>query len=530
MGQYLNPDASGFAACLKDGDYVDKTGLIAYMNGMLGGKHSLICSTRPRRFGKTFAFQMLAAYYSKGYDCRELFKTLKISADPSFEVHRNRYDVLALDILWFLSNAGKDRNVVDYLQEQVGVELKRSFPDIELDAGASVAQMMLDISLATGRKFVILIDEWDAIFRERKQDLELQQQYINFLRGMFKGTQVNRFIQGAYMTGILPIKKYGTQSALTDFNEFTMLNPGKLAEFVGFTEDEALALCKAHHMDFQQMKHWYDGYVLKNVGHVLCPNSVMQAIENEEFGSYWTQTEAYTALKDYIDLNFDGLKDALISLLGGNSYRVNPKLFLNDLTSLKSKDEVLTLLVHLGYLGYDHETQSVFIPNEEIRSEFIDSIKLSSRKELLKVISLSDAVLKATLTADSEKLADLVGRIHDEHGSLNFYNDEQALRAVIRTAFLTSSDNYDIHEELEGGKGYADMVFIPKKGVNLPPLVVELKWNRLPQDALLQIKERNYAVVFRRFDYSGTVLAVGISYDPKSHKHSCAIEKMVIDK
>lgn len=381
MGQYLNPDASGFAACLKSGDYVDKTGLIAYMNGMLGGKHRLICSTRPRRFGKTNAIEMLAAYYSKGYDCRELFKTLKISADPSFEVHRNRYDVLALDILWFLSNAGKDRNIVDYLQEQVGEELKRSFPDIEHDAGVPLAEIMRDITFATGTKFVVLIDEWDVLFRERPNAIAQHDRYLAFLRELFSKDAKDTCVALAYMTGILPIMKDGNRPALPGFDEFTMLDAGPLWEYVGFTQDEVRDLCRTHHADYRALAKRYDGYRLNTTDQVFCPYAIAEALYHEEISDYWAMTEAYTALKDYISLKIAGLKDAVTALIGGRQYSIDAQSFTGSLTSFTSTDDVLTALVHLGYLGYDAACQAVFIPTEEIRDNFIDCLEGTDKSQ-----------------------------------------------------------------------------------------------------------------------------------------------------
>lgn len=523
MGQYLNPSANSFARCLEQGDYVDKSGLISYINGVLGSLKNLVCSSRPRRFGKSLACQMLVAYYSKGCDSRGLFKDLEISQAPSFDKYLNNCDVLSLDILGFLNNAG-EKDLVEFIEQEIYSELLQEFPEFTNEPFATPAQLLLKISLKTGRRFVFIIDEWDAIFRERKSDLELQQRYIKFLISLFKGNMVGDFVLGAYMTGILPIKKYGTQSALTDFNEVTMLDPYDLAKYIGFTEDEVAGLCRRYGMDLSQMRHWYDGYLLGDFGHVFCPSSVMKAISKKRFGNYWAQSETYDSLKQYIELNFDGLKDAIISLLAGNTLEINPRFFKNDLTSMDNKDDVLTLLVHLGYLGYNDASRCVFIPNEELRQQFADTIKSSSRSEILKAIGMSDEVLKSTVDGDATKLAELIQKVHNEQGSIRFYNNEQALRAVIRTAYFTASDCYDRYEELEGGKGYADMVFIPKSNSDIPALIVELKWNRPPKEAIAQIREQDYPAVLKKFSYQGPVSLIGISYDPQTKKHECAIE------
>lgn len=252
------------------------------------------------------------------------------------------------------------RNTVSYLQEQVIAELCAVYPAVEKESSLPI--VLAKIAGITGRKFIIIIDEWDALFREAKDDTDLQKEYLQLLRGLFKSSLTDKMIEAAYMTGILPIKKYGTQSALTDFREYTMLHPKKLAEYVGFTENEVKNLCQEYGMDFEDAKRWYDGYSFNRVKSVYSPNSVVQAISNEEFGDYWTETETYESLKFYIGLNEDGLKDAIINMLGGGRCRINTRTFQNDMSNIKSKDDVLTLLVHLGYLAYDSAKKEVYIP------------------------------------------------------------------------------------------------------------------------------------------------------------------------
>lgn len=406
MGIYLNPSADGFASIMKTGDYVDKTGLITYMNAVLNSSRNMLCSSRPRRFGKSYAAQMLSAFYSKGADAGELFAHLRVANPPEetkekekewYNKYRNNCDVLFWDMAWFISNAQNIEDTILNLQRDIGKELREAFPDCVTEEVVSLPEILLTISVKTGHKFLIIIDEWDALFREAPENTELQKTYIQLLRALFKGIQVSRFLCGAYMTGILPIKKYGTQSALTDFTEFTMLEPGPLAPYVGFTEDEVKKLCTGHHMDYEEMRRWYNGYYFDEIGHVYNPNSVIKAVFCGKYSNYWTQTETYESLRIYIDLNFDGLKECLVDMLGGKRCRVDIGSFQNDMTSMKSRDDVLTLLVHLGYLGYDADNKEVYIPNEEIREEFIRAIKNGRRQELVKAIQLSDHLLKATI-------------------------------------------------------------------------------------------------------------------------------------
>lgn len=388
MGFYLNPPADGFAEILKDGLYVDKSELISYMNRVLGTPKKLTCFSRPRRFGKSFAARMLVAYYSRGADARGLFENLKITKDKEagFETHLNKYDVLSLDITSFISVVDDIGETVNDIQADVIEELRAAFPGCIREDTKSLFKALLQVNANTGRKFLLIIDEWDALFREAKNNARVQQAYIQLFRSLFKSNQTSQIIVGAYMTGILPIKKYGTQSALTDFYEFTMLEPGPLAEFVGFTEKEVCDLCSRYGLDFYEARKWYDGYRFGRTEHVYSPNSIIKAIFNKRFSNYWTQTETYESLKIYIDLNYDGLKDAVVDMLGGKRCRIDTGTFQNDMTSLESRDDVFTLLVHLGYLAYDIDNKEVFIPNEEVREEFIRALKNGSRKEMVKVI------------------------------------------------------------------------------------------------------------------------------------------------
>ena len=374
MGMYVNIGNAGFRS-IRKGLYVDKSGLIAFINRTLGTKEKLTCVSRPRRFGKSYATQMLCAYYDRNCDSRELFSDLEIAKDKTFEENLNKFDVIYLDVTWFISNVKNIKDTVSYLQEQVIQELCGiySFAGEE----HSLPIVLAKIAETAECKFIIIIDEWDALFREAKDDTDLQKEYIQLLRGLFKSSLTDKMIEAAYMTGILPIKKYGTQSALTDFREYTMIQPKKLAKYVGFTEKEVKDLCRENDMDFEEARRWYDGYSFSKEHSIYSPNSVVQAISNEEWGDYWTETETYESLKYYIGMNEDGLRDAIISMLGGVRCKINTRTFQNDISNINSRDDVLTLLVHLGYLAYDSAQKEVYIPNQEVADEFKNAVEYS---------------------------------------------------------------------------------------------------------------------------------------------------------
>lgn len=374
MGMYLNLGNGNFKSALNS-EYVDKSQIIAEFNNRIDKNNKLVCISRPRRFGKSLLAKMLCAYYDKSCDSHELFAGLKIAKDENFERYLNKYPVIYLDITWFVSTCGDIKNIVNYIQDAVSKEIKEEYPETY---GNSLPEIIARVSLEYKEKFIIIIDEWDAIFREAKKDEKLQQEYIMLLRGLFKSPMTDNMFSLAFMTGIFPIKKYGTQSAMTDFWEYSILSPGEFAPYTGFTEEEVKALCEKHNMDFETAKKWYDGYSFKNAPSIYNPNSIMKCMKSGEYLNYWSKTKSYESLKFYIDMDFEGIKQDLLQMMGGNSCKVNTHSFQNDMVNINSKDDVFTLLIHLGYLAYNPENKTVRIPNEEIRDEFKTSLCLSA--------------------------------------------------------------------------------------------------------------------------------------------------------
>lgn len=520
MGKYVNPSNKGFQIARNSKIYVDKTGLIKYTNRILDSEQRFICVSRPRRFGKSMAAQMLLAYYCRAYDSSKLFHGLKIEKDDSFQYHLNQYDVLFLDMQKFLNRAKSPGNLVSYLQDVVLSEIKELYPDyVDLEESELVIALE-NIAEKTGKEFIFIIDEWDCVFRETQDDSNAQKRYLDFLKDLFKG---QTYVKLAYMTGILPIKKYGTHSALNIFYEYSMISPKEMSEYTGFTEDEVQALCEEYHMDFSEMQKWYDGYKLKNIAHIYNPKSVVDAMLNTEFHSYWTSTETYEALKVYIDMNFDGLKDSIIEMLANGRCRINYRKFQNDMTTFKSRDDVLTLLVHLGYLAYNEETREVFIPNIEISDEFQNAVEGDGWKLIADVLLASDELLNATLRGDEAAVAKGIDNAHMENTSILSYHNENSLSCVIAIAYFSARKDYILYRELPAGKGFADIVFIPRDSADKPAIIIELKWNESAESAIRQIKEKKYAKALE--SYRGEILLVGINYDKKTKKHKCIIER-----
>ena len=515
MGTYLNPGNSGFARNLRT-RYIDKTGLISVVNSTIDTSMNLTCISRPRRFGKSYAAQMLCAYYDRTVDSHELFDGLAIAHREDYEKHLNKYDVIYLNMTDVLGET-LPSDFVTFIKRSILRELREAYPTVEQVEG--FAASLVSAVEALGSKFIMIIDEWDAPLRECP---EIDKEYLDFLRSLFKSSATTaKLFAAVYMTGILPIKKVKTQSALSDFEEYTMLNPGPFAEYVGFTEEEVKALCDEYGISFPEMKRWYDGYELRKVGSVYNPNSVMKAIRNEAFDSYWSQSSAADNLLDFISRDVEGLRRTILELMGGVEIEIDTTGYNNDLT-YTTRDAALTMLVHLGYLSYNQSTRAVRIPNEEIRLEFARTIRDDRNPETMKRVQESDRLIMDTIHGNEEAVAEQIRRVHMETTNPLNANNENALRAVIQVAYFAYKDYYLKLEELPTGEGYADIVYFPRQGKGVPALLVELKWNKDADSAIRQIKDRQYPAALE--DYGGELLLVGISSDRENKSYECRIE------
>ena len=410
--------------------------------------------------------------------------------------------------------------MISFLQKRVIAELKKKYPGVIGEDESFLSLALEDLYSETREGFIFIIDEWDCILRDRQYNADDQRKYLDFIRNLLKD---KAYISLAYMTGILPIKKYGTHSALNMFGEYSMTSPKGFEEYIGFTENEVKELCDEYQMDFNTMKSWYDGYTFPKAEHIYNPKSVVDALLSEEFESYWTQTETYEALKLYIDMNYDGLKDAIVRMLTGECVVINPKKFQNDMRTFQSKDDVLTLLVHLGYLAFERKKSSVYIPNSEIEGEFLNAIEGEHWKDVVDSLEKSEQILQATWNEDAQTVAQILDEVHSENTSILNYNDENSLSCVISLAYYNAMKNYTKVREFPTGKGFADIVYLPKKHSNKPAMIIELKYDKTAQGAIEQIKERRYPESLK--EYHRNLLLVGINYDKATKKHSCVIEK-----
>ncbi len=522
MGLYINQNNILFQEAVNSEIYVDKTLLIKELNKIICTNDKYACISRPRRFGKSITANMLTAYYSRGCDSRELFAPYRISQAECFEKHLNKYNVISFDMQKFLVKTKSVEDMLEFMEKKLIKDMSKEFSEFMEDEDDLIS-VIENIFMETEIPFVFIIDEWDCVLRYYSSESE-QKKYLDYLYALFKGQP---YVALAYMTGILSIKKYGVHSALNMFTEISMTNTRNFSEFTGFTQQEVTELCQRYDMDINLTKKWYNGYNVRGI-EIYNPRSVVLSMMGRDYDNYWTQTETYEALKTPIQLNFDNLKEKIEKMLSGEKVEVITRTFQNDMTSMSIADDVLTLLIHLGYLTYDFDTKSCWIPNKEIQEEFENCIRTSNWTEVVNAINQSEECLKATLSGDEETVARIVEQTHQENTSIIKYNDENALACVVTLAFYTARNQYEIIRELPTGKGYADIAFLPRPNENVPAIVVELKKEHDASIALEQIRNRQYAE--KLIDYSGEIILVGINYttDPDTDykKHTCKIERI----
>ena len=596
MGTFVNPnDDNGFIRVLKrrkSGLFVDKTDFIRITNSLLDEDGMLLAMTRPRRFGKSVMADMLSAYYSKGYEGREIFKGLKISLkektesrqnvealdeslarnvecepDDSYLEHLNKFDVIHIDMSSIkiryadFQKNNPDfvgvRNLVGFLQYAVVSELKEQDRFSDVLERNRIGDFGLCTALETLRKelnvrFVFIMDEWDLIYRDYRDDVALQDEYLDLLRGLFKAKTGVQCFSLVYLTGILPIKKENSESALNNFREYNMLKPGKYGEYFGFTDKEVHAIVQSPlcALSYQELKDWYDGYKLSEKD-IYNPNSVITAIDEEMCANYWSGTSALDEAARLINLNYEGLKEDIILLIDGEQIKFNCAGFQNDMKSFRSKDDVLSLLVCLGYLGCvkadkgaeDNKEKSVnvkartvnsgvriaYVPNLEIREALTNLVNQENWFRIGEIVRPSEELFDAICALNGQKAAEMIGKIHNSPDiSLLGYNSEEALIYCVISALIWKTHGlYQIRREEQAGKRRADLIYEANADMpNLPILVIELKYNHSAREAIEQIKREQYYSRYLDGAYSNEILLLGISYDSKTKEHECLIEKL----
>ena len=527
MGIYVNPGEALLKMAVNSRVYVDKSMILHELNQVLNSEDRFVCVARPRRFGKSMAGNMIAAYYGKKANSRPILEKLRIAQSPDFETYLNAYNVIHIDVNGFYSNSNHNEDIVPLFTAKVHNELKREFPDCGLEDSDLLPDCIEKVYAETGEQFVMILDEYDVLVREKVKS-SIFDPYLSFLNGMFKNANLAPAFALVYLTGILPVVRDKIQSKLNLFTEYTMTNSMQLSEFVGFTEEETRTLCEQYQMDFEECKRWYNGYkldFLDNTLEIYNPKSVVQAMNCRKFGDYWTKTGSYDSIRTYISMNFEGIKDDVKAMVAGGRIDVNVDYYLNTMTDFHTKDDVFTYLIHLGYLAYDSINKQCYIPNNEIRSEWVIAITNDSDyAEAIRIVKNSKLLLDKTVEGDAQAVAEALSAAHEQLMSRQRYNHEAGLQCAIRFAYFYATSRYTIISELPAGKGYADVVFIPYVP-NVPAMIVELKRNKTTGAALEQIENKQYFNVMDK--YQGDLLLVAINYDEKTNEHTCEIKRFM---
>ena len=524
MGNYLNPGNEKFRRMIQSEIYVDKTGMIKYTNSVLDTAQNYVCVSRPRRFGKSMAANMLTAYSSRGCNSKELFGKFEIAKDKDFEKYLNQYNTIFLNMQEFLSRSHNVEELIDRVKKLVIRDLKMEYPEVDYFDDTDLIECMQDIYAQMQYPFVVIIDEWDCIFREYKQDKEAQEKYLDFLRDLLKDKAC---IYLSYMTGILPIKKYGTHSALNMFDEFSMIAPGPLACYVGFTEQEVKKLCEQYGMDMEEVKNWYDGYFTASGKRLYNPRSVVMALRFNQLSNYWTSSGPYDEIFYYIRNDIDHIKNDLALMITGEGVDAKIDEFAASAMELKSRDQIYSAMVVYGLLTYSGG--KVFIPNRELMFKYEELLQNEeSLGYVYQLAKISDQMLKATLSRDTQKMSEILQYAHNTESPILSYNNEVELSAIVNLVYLSARNKYRIEREDKAGKGFVDFIFYPWNLTDTC-IILELKVDHSPEDALLQIREKDYLLRFQGKSgetrkYTGEVLGVGISYDKETKEHFCKVE------
>ena len=532
MGIYVNPGNENLKEALRSKIFVDKSLFIGKISEFLNTQQKFVCVSRPRRFGKSMIGNLMKAYFSKGCDSLSLFENLKIANPPKkdnepvfdFKENLNKFNVLSIDLGAIFSSSQDKKDILINLKNWLLKDFRKEFPDIEFSESDPISKMILDAYDNTKTQFIIIIDEYDVLVRERIPK-EIFKEYLEMLNSLFKNNELSPAIALAYLTGILPIVRDKVQSKLNVFKESTMLSPFGMEEFFGFTKEETEALCKMYGMSFAECENWYDGYRIGETEKISIynPNSVVEAMMRRKFRNYWHSTGSYEVVSDYIKLDYDGVKTAVLEMISDREVPVKVVDFKNKLDEIKTRDNVLTYLIHLGYLNYDEDTGFCRIPNREIKEEWMSALQDADNfSKIAEMIADSDRLLYYTQKCDAEKVAVALDEAHLAVSNPKNYNNEASLQAAIRLAYFTATSKYTIIQELTTGYGFADMGFIPLDKKD-PAMIIELKYDKDAETAITQIKEKKYPKVFE--NYLDNLLLVGVNYDKTTKVHECVIEK-----
>lgn len=494
--------------------FVDKSDMIEKMNRRIRTNTKNVCITKPRRFGKTSILNMLGAYYGKAYDSKELFDNLKISKSDTYMSHLNKYNVISLNLNDLPDEGSTYEEYISLIRESIADDIRETYPGLKDKKFRRIS----DLLGATGEQFIFIIDEWDYIF-SHGLFCEHHSDFLEFLRNLLKDRP---YVALTYMTGVLPIKKYSTGSALNMFKEYTMLKDPFFEEYFGFTDKEVETLCERQSaLTMDEIRDWYNGYQTRSGERLYNPWAIVCALEDAACQSYWTRTGRMDEVLFFLKYNIDEVRDDVIQMVNDTPVRIN----INEEYSAgqdnpANKKEIYSAMIIYGFLSYYDGELS--IPNKELMLEFETALEDDDFGYVAELVRNSSEVLSATLAKEGDIVASYLHNIHNSELPILKYNDENSLSCVVTLAYLAARNQYRVEREEKSGKGYADFIFHPRQK-NLPGIILELKADDTPEAAIAQIRRKEYCEKLRK-EKVERIFAVGLSYDTGKKEHQCVIE------
>lgn len=515
---YLNTEGPYrlFQSAVNSEIFVDKSMLIREISKVIGTGSRYVCITRPRRFGKSINAQMLGAFYTKGADCGPLFGNLEIAQVKECQIHRNRHNVVFVDMSRFPDVCNGYQDYISAVIMGIREDLQEAYPQLCGKKYSSASQMFRD----SQESFIFIFDEWDSIFGKDFMTDADRNTYLAFLKNLLKDQP---YVEFAYMTGVLPVAKYSSGSELNMFDEFHFMNDTVYDVYFGFSEKEVRSLCEEYSetLTFDDLKQWYDGYFLSDGSSLFNPCSVVKALSRGICLNYWTETGPMNEIADCIEHNIAAVREDIVKMVAGIPVEVELEGYSAAELQLNTRDEILSAMVVFGFLSY-HDGY-LRIPNRELMEKYQKILARDSMGEVKEIVDSSREMLTATLAANQDKVAEILERVHDREIPFLQYNDENALSCVITLCYLYARKDYYVEREAKSGKGYCDYLFLPKKS-GKPAIILELKVDDTCAAAIDQIKERDY--IAKAKEYARDILLVGISYDKTRKRHGCVIESV----
>ena len=535
MGIFLNSTApfEAYKITALDKYFVDKTMLIEELIPSIGREQRFLCITRPRRFGKTVMANMVASYFGKAIDSSFVFEHLAIAKSPVYEEYINKYDVIYIDFSRLPENCQTYEEYINRIKTGIKEDLFEEFPELELKEEMSLWDILAKIFQKTNRKFMFIMDEWDAVFHMPFISQKERQEYLLFLKNLLKD-QV--YVELAYMTGILPIAKYSAASELNMFVEYNMATRERFSSYFGFSEEEVDKLFQIYsettirpRITRHDLKIWYDGYCTASGEQLYNPRSIICALSDNQLGSYWTGSGPYDEIFYYIKGNIDEVREDFILMISGEHIEAKVQEYAATAEELTTKNQIYSAMVIYGLLTY--EDGEVFIPNRELMYKYNELLLTNeSLGYVYRLAKESERTLKATLAGDTQTMAEILEYAHNTESPILSYNNEIELSAIVNLVYLAARDKYRVEREDKAGKGYVDFIFYPEKK-NISAIILELKVDASPEEAIQQIKDKQYILRFKgklaeKAKYTGEILLVGINYNKETKMHSCKIEKI----